>query len=513
MKKRFLSFFTALILALYTLSGFVPVKATDGLPDLTVYSPNMIDTTTVRWDPYPGAAYYYIDPMDEFPGDYYYTCEFDPEAVLSYWSCHTGSYNTVITAYNADHQPIAKGRSGVYPYYPLGTMKTPANPRWSGTVAWWDSVTGAESYKIELYEDGIYSQSFYISGQNHADLSAYMVDYDIDYSFKVAARKINFTISDMSYLSSAQRGRFRRIAGNSRYTTGRMVSEQVRTWLYGGYTPLNAVVLANGEKFPDALGGAYLSWQKTAPIILINENTVSETIAYVKNVVKSGSYIYVLGGEGAVSDSWLSGLEPEYKIIRLTGKDRYETNLRILKETGVPDKKLLICTGDNFADALSASAIKYPVMLVSKDGLSDSQKFFLDQLYNTKAIIFGGIGAVPVSVENELKNYVTIETRLAGATRFDTSLETAAYFFGYLQKAVVTTGMNFPDGLTGGLLAHIMNAPLILAATDFDGNKKIHNFLGDRLLFEVGGLQGYVLGGEAAVPASTLFEILNGYTY
>ena len=512
MKNRFLSFLCALLI-LSSLSWPLEVRAIDGLPDLTIYSPNMIDKLTVTWDPYPGAAYYYIDPIDEFPGDYYYNCEFEPEAVFSYWSCHAGSYNTVITAYNAAGNPIAKGRSGVYPYYPLGKMAVPTHPEWDGRTAIWDSVSGAESYKIMLYKDGVFSETFYISGQNYMDLAPYILDFDTDYSFRVAARRINYEISDNSVLSDANRGRMRRLAGNTRYETSRMVSEEVRTSLYGGYQPLEGIVLANGDKFPDALGGAYLSWDKMSPIVLINEYTVNETVDYIKNVVKAGSKIYVLGGEAAVSDSWLTPLKSSYTVRRLEGADRFETNLSILKESAGLAEKILICTGSNFADALSASAVRYPIMLVGSDGLTQSQKNYLKQSSLHSAVILGGTAAVTEAVENELNAYVTVEARLAGASRFDTSLLVANYFCGPLQKAVITTGMNFPDGLAGGLLAHLYNAPVILAANNFEDNKKISSFLAERYMFTTPGFQGYVLGGEAAVSEAALFEILNGYPY
>lgn len=514
MKKRILSFLTPLVLSLSAFNGLTVAKAIDGLPDLKVYGPTLEGGGIISWDAYPGAVSYKVETeiASEYLGTQMIDTSFDPEGALAGSSCKANGYTFIITAFNSSNQAIAKGKSGSYPYHPNGTMTTPGNPHWNGPVAYWNTVMNADSYKINLYENGKLIDVLIMSGQNHVDLTMWLMNNDSDYTFTVASRQFKWEISDMSAQSPARKGRVKRAAGATRYETGRQVADLYRILHFGGWQPLDGVVLANGDKFPDALGGAYLSWKKNSPIILINEYTVTDTIGYIKNNVKSGSTVYVLGGEAAVSDSWLTPLKSAgFKIKRLDGEDRFETNLSILNETKVPDKRLLICTGENFADALSASGVSYPIMLVSSTfGLTESQKKFLSGLSGTKAVILGGINAVTTDIENELKKYLTIEKRLAGASRFETSLEIADYFFGTVSKTVITTGLNFPDGLTGGLLAHQVNGPLILAGIDFPGNQKIYNYLAKSGLFEIGGLQGYVLGGDAAVSTGTVFEIFNG---
>lgn len=63
------------------------------------------------------------------------------------------------------------------------------------------------------------------------------------------------------------------------------------------------IILADGSNFPDALTGSYLSISKMAPIILVNKSRPIEAVEYVKNNLKIGGEIYILGGYSAVPQS------------------------------------------------------------------------------------------------------------------------------------------------------------------------------------------------------------------
>lgn len=156
-----------------------------------------------------------------------------------------------------------------------------------------------------------------------------------------------------------------RIAGSTRYETSLKIAEAIKAELK--LEKFETVIIADGRNFPDALAGSYLSGKYNAPILMANEKTeyAEQLRAYIRENLKSGGKIYVLGGTKAVPNSILKGFD-EYQIVRLQGKDRYETNLRILEETNVTDEEILICTGSTFADSLSASATGKPILLVGK---------------------------------------------------------------------------------------------------------------------------------------------------
>ena len=151
--------------------------------------------------------------------------------------------------------------------------------------------------------------------------------------------------------------------------------------------------------------------------------------------------------------------------------------------------EVLICTGKNFADSLSASAVGRPIMLV-KDALTSDQIEFLNHSSNSFVII-GGTSAVSEHVERQLRQ-LRHTTRLSGSTRYDTSIQVASFFFEAPSRAVFAYAQNFPDGLSGGPLAYALKAPLILTASGKQGaavgyttEKKIR--------------EGYVLGGTGLI--------------
>ena len=232
----------------------------------------------------------------------------------------------------------------------------------------------------------------------------------------------------------------------------------------------DAVVVANGMNFPDALSGTYLAKVKNAPVLIVdpedkdNEDTV---MTYIKRNLVDGGDIYLLGGKAVVSERFENGLKNNFKVKRLWGNNRYETNIEILKECGVTNEDLLVCSGNGFADSLSASAAGKPILLVD-NSLLPMQRSYLDGLSTNKMYIVGGTGAVSSNVEGKLKAFANIK-RLSGKNRFETSTMVADEFFqSGCDNIVLAYGYNFPDGLSAGPLALSVNAPLILVSnTDY----------------------------------------------
>jgi putative cell wall-binding protein len=187
-----------------------------------------------------------------------------------------------------------------------------------------------------------------------------------------------------------------------------------------------------------------------------------------------------------------------FTIKRFAGSNRYETNLMILKEAGVGDKDILVATGTNFADSLSASATGKPILLVGTK-LTAAQKQFLAGTKGTKYIL-GGTTAVSAGIENELKAYGAVE-RLGGAYRYATSVLIAETFFGTPKSAVLSYAQNFPDGLCGGVIAYKYGAPMLLVTNS--GAKAA-----DTYAAKCGIKAGYVLGGTGLISDATAKQIL-----
>lgn len=283
-----------------------------------------------------------------------------------------------------------------------------------------------------------------------------------------------------------------RISGSDRYHTSMKAALEYRKET--GIIP-NYVILASGTNYADALSGSYISYTEGAPILLVPNDPDSEELyeeirSFILGELDSHETIYILGGTAAVPEEVLGRLKDMFEIKRLSGPTRYETNLEILKEMNVRNSPILVATGKNFADSLSASATGLPVLLVDEE-LTESQKEFLTEMQSPQYYVLGGTGAVSETVEEQLKEYGEVK-RIAGRDRHETSVKIAEEFCNDAENAVLACSSNFPDGLCGGLLARMVNGPVILTATD--SKEEAAKFCRSRNISK-----GYVLGGSRLI--------------
>ena len=288
-----------------------------------------------------------------------------------------------------------------------------------------------------------------------------------------------------------------RLAGEGRYDTAYAAANQLKEALGG--KKFEAVVVATGRKFADALAGSYLAVQKNAPILLTNgqSDNVQRLHEYIKQNVILGATIYILG-EKEVVPKRVEDIEG-YKVKRLGGATRYDTNLEILKEAGVKES-IIVATGKTAADSLSASAVNIPILLVKPDAsLNEEQKEILKDVKNI--YIVGGTSAVNEKYEEELKNHGEV-VRIEGSDRYETSVNVAKKFFENVDTVVVASGRdkNFSDGLCGGPLAAALEAPLVL--TKDNGTYWAKAYVAEEAL-----TGGYVLGGDSALSNEAVVDV------
>lgn len=172
--------------------------------------------------------------------------------------------------------------------------------------------------------------------------------------------------------------------------------------------------------------------------------------------------IYLLGGTAVVSQTLEDELEQKYKVVRLGGSNRFETNLKILSEAGVNNEELLICSAFGYADSISASSTGKPILLVGKT-LTEEQKEFISGNNLKKCYIIGGSGVIDYRVETDIRNMGLNCERIGGSNRYETSYKVASEFFPEEHDNIVLAhGDNFPDGLVGGPLGLAVEGPVIL---------------------------------------------------
>lgn len=273
-----------------------------------------------------------------------------------------------------------------------------------------------------------------------------------------------------------------RVYGETRYETALAAANTMLD--VTGAEKFDTIVVATGRDFADALAGSYLAAEMNAPILLVKDSKADMVAAYIAENLAADGTVYVLGGEDAVSAATAAKLG---NVVRLAGKDRYATNLQILAEAGMNGGELLVATGKNYADALSASSTGKPILLVSS-ALKAEQKEFLAASGVEKITILGGNEAVSVEVEAELAAYAPVG-RIGGATRYETSAMIADYFFGGRNgSVVVATGRDYADALAGGALAAAAGVPVVLTK---------HGGITVADDYAVKAELGVVLGGEA----------------
>lgn len=286
-------------------------------------------------------------------------------------------------------------------------------------------------------------------------------------------------VADQDALPAAERTASYRMAtfsGSDRYATSAL---QVKTWTT---VSSSTVVLANGEKFPDALTASSLAGALGCPILLIPSEGLSphsqSALEYLRSIgVKK---FIAIGGTHVFPDSTLDkvralGFTSE---ARLSGNDRFATQLQIFeygKQRNLWGNQLVMLASgvdDAFADALSASPLAYrmkaPIFLVD-----DSKTLNNDQTSALKSVArftaaFAVGGAVRIS-DNALANLKEVSTsaeRVSGADRYATSraLASKAIAYGWLARnnAAFATGSSPWDALGGGALQGRDNSVLIL---------------------------------------------------
>ena len=295
-----------------------------------------------------------------------------------------------------------------------------------------------------------------------------------------------------------------RISGKGRCETAIKAADELKE--VRGVSKFDSIIIASGMNFADALAGSYLAARKSAPILLYQNGRLNLDVNYVTENLAVNGTVYILGGTAAVPAEVEEALvKAGVQVSRLSGKNRYLTNIAILEEAGVSSTRtILVATGTNFADSLSASATGLPILLVNGtgSGLNSAQKSFLDDLSSggtLNLMILGGTGAVNDTIANELRSYGNVE-RLSGKTRYDTSVAVAERFFNNPDAVLVAYGKNFPDGLSGGPLAYAMGAPLLLTQPGKESTAAA--YVAEQTL-----AKAYVLGGTAAVSDETVDKI------
>lgn len=271
----------------------------------------------------------------------------------------------------------------------------------------------------------------------------------------------------------------KRIQGMNRYETSVKISNST-------FEKSDRVILVSGENFADALTAGNLSAE--GPILLTEKEGLKAVTSNEIERLKAKEVI-IVGGESSVSKK-IEGQLKGKKIIRISGKNRYETSTKLAQQLKAKD--VVLANGNSFADALSAApfAVQKNQTLILTDGknLPDGIK-----AEDVKTII-GGKNSV------NIKGLEKAE-RVSGKNRYETSLEVMKRM-NKTEKAVLADGRNYPDALSAAPLAVKKSTGILLS--DDSAIDSIKSFIDKNGIKQV-----TIIGGEKSV-SKTQFEKLTG---
>lgn len=156
-------------------------------------------------------------------------------------------------------------------------------------------------------------------------------------------------------------------------------------------------------------------------------------------------------------------------IQRLQGLDRYETSISISKSGWKTSDNVVLASGLDFPDALSAAPLakqlNAPILLIGTT-LDTAINNELNRLQVKNVFVVGGEGVVSKSIKDQLSSKGITVTTLSGNDRYETSLSIANYItekFNLGTEIVVASGGGFPDALSIAPIAASKGIPIILS--------------------------------------------------
>ena len=293
-----------------------------------------------------------------------------------------------------------------------------------------------------------------------------------------------------------------RIDGRDRIETAINISKK-------NYDRAKTVIVVRHDLFPDSMTASVLAKLKDAPILL---NPTDKLDSRVGDEIKrlGAEEVIIVGGQNSVSEKVreeLKAYDADKNVERIAGADRYGTSEMVAKRVvGITGKKNtgVVASGQVFPDALSvgtfASREGYPILLVKKDSVPSQIQNAIKDLDINKTYIAGGTNTISKATEAKLPNVVE---RMAGATRYETSVAIAKSKFGASKEAYIASGEEFADALVISPISGKFNRPTLLVSR----NKKVNSPV-KAYIRNAGFTSITAIGGERFVPYSVLEDLV-----
>nr|WP_052307776.1 cell wall-binding repeat-containing protein [Bacillus timonensis] len=207
------------------------------------------------------------------------------------------------------------------------------------------------------------------------------------------------------------------------------------------------------------------------------------------------------GAEGFVAGNYLK----KFYLNELYGKSRYDTSTLVSSE-GWKEKSeaVVLGRGDLPIDALTGSVLatkfQSPLLLTSSKSLPDNVVEEIGRLTPSTVYLLGGEQAISGTIESTLKQMGYTVKRIAGKSRYDTSIQVANEV-GVQNEMFLTTGKDSPDALSVAPYAGMSQIPILLTKQDSLPDE-IKTFISERGIAKV-----TIIGGTGAVSEGIINEL------
>ena len=254
------------------------------------------------------------------------------------------------------------------------------------------------------------------------------------------------------------------IIGKDRYETGRKVLEESKRY--------KNIIVVNGseEKLVDGLCASGLVEKLNATILPINPKKVDKKSMEYINKAEN---VYIIGENQAIPYSFEKSINKKVKVVRIGGKDRYETSEKIAKYIGSYDKAYLVNGAIGHPDAMSISSVaakeKSPIILTKKDSSKAEKK---------KGVEYTAIGGTSV-ISNSLVSKYSAK-RIGGETRYETNRMVLNEYYPNSSVRYFTNGETLVDALSAASISKNNGITFI-------NRHKNHDLLEDIDTVQVGG--------------------------
>lgn len=195
-----------------------------------------------------------------------------------------------------------------------------------------------------------------------------------------------------------------RISGRDRFDTSDKLSQEVSRLSKKS----SQAILVNGYKNIDALSVSSLATKEDLPILLNGRNTLNMS---VKNRLKQMNVkkVYIIGGNNSISSDVEKELNRmQISVVRLSGRDRYETSANIAKYAYKDFDEAIVASGENPVDALAASTLtgkkEAPILLTNKNKIPKSIKKIIEDMDIGKITIVGGENSITDNVMDDMED-------------------------------------------------------------------------------------------------------------